>query len=163
MTCVYGWGIGATIPEAKAKARKSVPIITAKTDVLNSMQIEYEPETPPIELRRNLMVSLDIKEWHAPSNEDCPHNADAGQPCACKRPIKRKPYRRVRVNDRTAVGKCRSRLEVRVYPDGVMELREVGRRRIYRTTVFAVYYGRLVTEAYNAARAKKSARAERRN
>lgn len=110
-------------------------------------------------------MSDNYREWHQPRNEACPHNEDPEKACNCERPKKvrkRKPYRRVRVNDRSAEHGFRSRIELRIYPDGVLHLREVGRRRLYKTTVFSIYKTRVMAEAFAAVQAKRANKAQRR-
>lgn len=94
-------------------------------------------------------------DWHSPKNESCPHNADPTEKCRCKRPRKYKPYRVVRVHDDDAPRGVDNRIAVQVWPqNGVIELREYGRRKSYSITAGELYK-RLVWGAALSARAAK--------
>ncbi len=115
-------------------------------------------------MKQNELVSLEVKEWHSPRSEKCPHNRNASLPCNCKRPRRRKHYRVVRVTDDTVPHGVRSRLAVEIYPDGTIVLRELGRRRVnaLSTTAGKVMIGLLWRNAMIAAKAKKAKKAKAR-
>ncbi len=106
-------------------------------------------------------VVLDIPDHHQPRNESCAHNENPTQPCGCEAPKKvrnRKPYRRVWVTCRDIAHGFKPRIEVRIYPDGTLEMREQARRKLYSTTVGTVYTNRVLAAAFSAKRAKKRGR-----
>jgi hypothetical protein len=104
-----------------------------------------------------------VKDWHDPRNEDCQHNGDVALDCKCKRAIKRKPYRVIRVTDNGVAHNVNPKLVMEVWPkNGTITVREHGRRKKYSTTT-ADLYSLLVRWAANAEVAKrKKARAEKR-
>ena len=70
--------------------------------------------------------------------------ASGGGPVACNSPIwklikNRRPYREVRVTDNTVPHGVNPRLRVRVYPNGIIEILENGRRSGYETKAGAVF------------------------
>ena len=104
----------------------------------------------------------DVKLWHDPHNEECLNNSDIYKNCTCKRQVKRKPYRVVRVSDPTATNYQRDgRIVVEVHPNGLLVFRERGRRKQYQTTVGKIYSNLIWHEAMMLAKAKKAARRAR--
>lgn len=98
-----------------------------------------------------------IHDWHDPYNDVCPQNIDAGNSCTCKRKINRKSYRVMRINDPTAANYQRDgRIILEVHPNGLLVLRERGRRKRYETTVGKIYTGLVWREAMTLAKAKKA-------
>jgi hypothetical protein len=106
-----------------------------------------------------------VKDWHNPRNEQCTHNRIIFAPCTCKRPVHRKPYRVVRVKLRPQFieGRMRARVELEIHPDGLLRLREIGRRRRYETNVGRIYWGCVWREAMAVAQAAKAKRKNRRH
>lgn len=104
-------------------------------------------------------MSGNIKPWHSLYDTACPQNTGHIElDCTCKRVVKRAPYRRVRVTDETVDHGIRPRLEVRLWPNGVLQLREVGRRTLYSTTTAQVYKQLVVSAILSAKRAKRAER-----
>jgi hypothetical protein len=104
-----------------------------------------------------------VKEWHSPHNDACRHNENVTRDCTCKRPVRRKPYRVVRVTDKGVSHNTNPRLVIELWPrDGTIIMREQRRRKRYSTTA-ADIYALLVRRAALAAIAKRKAdRAARR-
>jgi hypothetical protein len=106
-----------------------------------------------------------VKECHNPRNDECPHNFDARFDCTCKsnRVVNRKPFRLVRVSLRPEFveGRMKRQLAVEVYPDGLLRLRESGRRRVYETNLGRIYRGCVWREAMLVAQASKAAKKNR--
>ena len=116
-------------------------------------------------------VCADIPDWHKPRNEDCPHNTNASHGCTCKRmvgfgPRKTRKIRTrwlIRVSDSTAyLHGVKNRFVVELRADGMLRIRESGRRAIYETTIGKTYSRLATTHAVQIALAKKRERAEKR-
>lgn len=99
-----------------------------------------------------------IHDWHDPRNESCEQNRHPIEGhCTCKRKVNRKSYRVMRVNDPTAANYQRDgRIILEVHPNGLLVLRERGRRKRYETTVGKIYTGLVWREAMTLAKAKKA-------
>ena len=83
-----------------------------------------------------------VRAWHRPHNSLCPHNADPAIACTCARECRRKPFRVVRVEDHSApVGTRRHhpKLVLSIWPNGVIKIREHGRRREYALTASSLF------------------------
>lgn len=105
-----------------------------------------------------------VRDWHSPRNNDCAHNMSPGSDCCCKRPVNRKPFRVVRVNDTSVdMHKISGRIVAELHPNGILVLREAGRRKRYVTTLGTIYAKLVWHEAITAAKAKKQARKARRS
>lgn len=101
--------------------------------------------------------ATNYKDHHDPHN-DCPHNHDAEQPCTCKRVLNRKPYRVCKVRDASAPHGIRPQLILSVYPNGMLEIREHGRRMKVQTTLADVYARALMHQARAEMNAKRKAK-----
>jgi hypothetical protein len=102
-----------------------------------------------------------VKECHRPGNDLCPHNADPKFDCTCKsgKVVVRKPYREIRVQDATVkMHRISGNIVCRIFDNGLLVMREKGKRRTYETTIGAVYTGRVWSEAMAKAREKKAKR-----
>jgi hypothetical protein len=102
-----------------------------------------------------------VKECHKPSNDRCPHNTDPKFDCTCKsgRVVERKPYREIRVQDASVkMHSISGNIVCRIFDNGLLVMREKGKRRTYETTIGAVYTGRVWSEAMAKAREKKAKR-----
>lgn len=102
-----------------------------------------------------------VKECHNPRNDLCPHNADSKFDCSCKsgKVVIRKEYREIRVNDASVkMHRISGNIVCRLYPNGLLVMREKGKRKTYETTIGAVYTGRVWSEAMQKAREKKAKR-----
>lgn len=105
-----------------------------------------------------------VKECHQPNNERCPHNADPLFDCTCKsgKVVVRKPYREFRVSDASVrMHKISGNIVVQIYDNGLMVMREKGKRTRYETTIGAVYTNRVWSEAMKKAREAKAKRKAR--
>lgn len=108
------------------------------------------------------MTYGNVKDWHKPSNDDCPHNCDIMMDCGCKRPVKRKPYRVVRVEDRNAAYNVNPKIVIEVWPNGTLTFREAKRRRKYHISTADLYSMLVRREALAAiANKKKESKARR--
>lgn len=104
-----------------------------------------------------------VRDWHSPHNEDCAHNMTPAADCSCKRKVNRKPFRVLRVNDVSVkMHKVSGRIIAESYPNGLLILREHGKRTRYETTLGAVLTGLIWRDAMAKAKAKKAARKARR-
>ena len=105
-----------------------------------------------------------VKDWHNPRSEDCDHNRDAINDCNCKRIVNRKPYRRIRVYDINVPHGYRHDIIVEVWPNGLIKLRERGRREKSAHGIMAgdLYSMLLRRAALAYVAAKRKARAEKR-
>lgn len=105
-----------------------------------------------------------VKEWHNPRNDECPHNQELASDCTCKRIVNRKPYRKVRVYDEKVPHGYRPNIVVEVWPNGLIRLREMGRRDKNAHGIFASDLLPMLVRRRALAElaAKKKARAERR-
>ena len=111
-----------------------------------------------------------VHDWHRPRDPNCAQNHDPEHAdCTCPRPPtqrKKKPYRTIRVDEgaSTRLGgpKVRPRLVLRVWPNGVIGVREHGRRAEYFTTAGSLYYRLMVAEAFRAARLARAGKKGRR-
>jgi hypothetical protein len=80
-----------------------------------------------------------VKDWHKPSNDDCSHNCDISYDCDCKRQVKRKPFRVVRVEDRNVAYNVNPKIVIEVWPNGTLTFREAKRRRKYHASTADIY------------------------
>jgi len=105
-----------------------------------------------------------VRNAHNPRNEDCPHNLDATEDCNCKRIVNRKPYRVIRVHDENVPRGYRNDIIVEVWPNGLIKLRERGRRAKSAHGIMAgdLYSMLLRRHALAIVAAKRKARAEKR-
>jgi len=105
-----------------------------------------------------------VKDWHYPNNAECRHNADVYEDCTCKRIVNRKPYRRIRVHDEKVPHGYRHDIIVEVWPNGLIKLRERGRREKSAHGVMAgdLYSTLVRRHALAIVAAKRKARAEKR-
>lgn len=103
-----------------------------------------------------------VKDWHSPRNNECAHNDDAEKDCTCKRIVKRKPFRQVRVEDPTASHGVRKHIIAEIHPNGRLVLRESGRRLRVETTLAVVYENGLARIGRAEALKLKQERAARR-
>jgi|SRR5215471_3517153 len=105
-----------------------------------------------------------VKNAHNPRNEDCPHNLNATLDCNCKRIVNRKPYRVIRVHDSNVPRGYRHDIIVEVWPNGLIKLRERGRREKSAHGIMAgdLYSMLLRRAALAHVAAKRKARAEKR-
>lgn len=100
-----------------------------------------------------------VKACHLPRNERCPHNSDPRFDCACKSsvPKVRKPFRVVRVDDPTVeTHGLTGHLVIEIHRNGLLAIRQKGRRRVYTTTIGRVFEGVVWRQAMVDARAKKA-------
>jgi hypothetical protein len=98
--------------------------------------------------------TTNYSEWHQPNNEECQHNQDPTTDCTCKRPRTYKPYRVVRVTDSEAPHGISHRLIFHIWPNGLIQMREHGRRKLF-STLAGKFYQRTVE---STVRAEKAAR-----
>lgn len=103
-----------------------------------------------------------VKDWHNPRNEMCLHNDSAELDCTCKRPVKRKPYRCVRVRDEGVSHRVNPRLIFEIYPDGNLAMREARRKIRFYWNAADLYRHLMWRAALAHQNAKRKARAERR-
>lgn len=80
-----------------------------------------------------------VKDWHNPRDESCPHNDDPARDCTCKKPMKRKPYRRVVVNDPGVGHRVNPKLIFEIYPNGTLAMREQKRKKRFYITAASLY------------------------
>ena len=103
-----------------------------------------------------------VKDWHDPHDEGCPQNYDHRNDCTCKRPMKRKPYRVVKVTDNGVNHNVNPKLILEIYPhNGVIAIREKRRKKRYYSTTADIYSGMVRSAAFAAIAAKKKARKDR--
>lgn len=102
------------------------------------------------------------KEIHNPRNDTCEHNDNPDSACTCKAIRTRKPYRVCRVTDRSASHGIKPQLILEVHPEGLLVIRESGRRMRVETTLAIVYERALMQIALVARREKKKLRRENR-
>ena len=80
----------------------------------------------------------------------------------CRVVKERKPYKVIRVNDRSATNNINPHLIMRVDPTGAVEVREKGRKTGFKTTVAAIYIRCMMNEVnkrqLEKARQKKAKR-----
>lgn len=96
-----------------------------------------------------------VREWHAPRNEDCMHNASPAADCTCKRQVTRKPFRTVRVTDPQADRAHNIVAEIRL-DNGMLTLRQKGRRKRVSVTLGALYERLIFNEAMRLSREAKA-------
>jgi hypothetical protein len=102
-----------------------------------------------------------VKEWHNPRDESCPHNGDVARDCGCKKPRKKKPYRRVAVTDNGVGHRTNPNLIFEIYFNGTVTMREKKRKKRFSITA-ATLYSILMERAADAHRAaKRKARGDR--
>lgn len=101
-----------------------------------------------------------IREWHLPSNEDCPHNTSPASDCQCKRKVNRKAFTVRRVHDPEA--QRVHDVTVEVHPNGLLVLRRPRHKARYSITLGALYERLELNEAMKAAREAKAKRKARR-
>lgn len=112
--------------------------------------------------KKNMAPETNYKDHHDPRNEDCPHNTSADLPCECKAKRNRKPYRVVKVTDRSVGHGIRPQFITEIHPDGRLVIREQGRRHRVETTLGTVYENCLMRDALCAIAVKKQAKKDRR-
>jgi hypothetical protein len=103
----------------------------------------------------------EVKDWHQPMNDDCDHNIDPQSDCTCKQPRKYKPYRVVRMRDNAAPHGIDVRIILHAWPNGVIELREHGRRKILSIAAGELYKRLAWGEAMAAKAAKRKKKAKK--
>lgn len=102
-----------------------------------------------------------MKDWHEPRDEQCPHNENVERDCTCKRPVNRKPYRRVVVTDNGVGHRVNPVLIFEIYPDGTVALREKKRKQRFYITASRLYSQMMQSAALAHLAAKRKARADR--
>lgn len=103
-----------------------------------------------------------VKDWHDPRNGDCAHNTYIESDCTCKRIVKRKPYRVVKVHDSGVPYNVNPNIVLEIYQtNGTLVLREAKRRKRYSTTVSDVYAWLVRRSALAAMAAQREARRQR--
>jgi hypothetical protein len=114
------------------------------------------------------MIIGEVREWHAPSNSACAHNADISKDCTCKLVIhsngkkRHKPRIIFRVTDHTVSGhKTKPQLVAELHDDGKLIIRESKRRISYETTLGKVYSRLVWSHAMQVASESKRKRAEK--
>lgn len=107
-----------------------------------------------------------VKDCHLPSNDKCPHNADAKFDCACKsgKTVTRKPFKTVRATCPDADRASHRNMVAMIRTDnGMLTLRLKGKRKSVSTTLDSLYERLVWNEAMRSAReAKAKRRANRR-
>jgi hypothetical protein len=99
-----------------------------------------------------------IKDWHKPSNDDCPQNFSLEADCTCKRPVNRKPYRVVRVVDQGVAHNVNPKIVIEVWPNGTLTFREAKRRRKYHASTADIYSMLVRRQAIRELAERKQAR-----
>jgi hypothetical protein len=107
------------------------------------------------------MIIGKVKEWHNPRDESCPHNGDVARDCECKRPRKKKPYRRVVVTDDGVGHRTNPTLIFEIYPNGTVALREKKRKQRFYIAASLLYSLLMQRAALAHLAAKRKARADR--
>lgn len=105
-----------------------------------------------------------VKDWHNPFNDDCPHNREVELDCGCKRPVKRKPFRVCKTHDTLTKDrghKTSPDIIIEVHPNGRLVFREKGKRTRFETTSVKVYEGLRWRAAMVAAQQSKAKRKNR--
>lgn len=100
-----------------------------------------------------------VKDWHNPHDESCPHNGDVARDCGCKRPRKKKPYRRVVVTDNGVGHRINPNLIFEIYPNGTVALREKKRKQRFYITASDLYSHLMQRAALAHLAARRKARA----
>jgi hypothetical protein len=104
----------------------------------------------------------EVKDWHDPRNDECPHNEDAHTDCQCKRPRNKKPYRRVRVTDNGVGHRVNPSLIFEIYPsNGTVVMREKGRKKRFSIAASDLYRYLMQRAALAHLAAKRRTRADR--
>lgn len=101
-----------------------------------------------------------VKDWHNPHDESCPHNGDVARDCGCKRPRKKKPYRRVAVIDNGVGHRINPNLIFEIYPaNGTIALREKNRKQRFYISASELYSHLMQRAALAHLAARRKARA----
>lgn len=112
-----------------------------------------------------------VRDWHDPHNDECAHNRSVECDCQCKRVVNRKGYTVRRVHDETVPHGYKPDIVVAVYPNGVLKLRELGRKEssavsfqlgdLYATGVRRRALNELATKRKNAREKRKQKKGRR--
>lgn len=104
-----------------------------------------------------------VKACHDPRRDMCPHNADPLFNCDCVsgKKVVRKPFKTVNVTDPQADRAHNIVAEIHM-ANGMLVLRQKGRRKRVSVTLGALYERLIFNEAMRSAREAKKARRARR-